>query len=206
MRVASPDYLARRGAPQVPANLLVHACLHYRFPNSGKLETSALRRAAGEPELPLPTSSLPRALARQQTSFAQGPGLRRFPVCPGVSARRKPAASRAQVVCAAAKARPRSTPTASADRAHRRHHCHQQTHLEGQGPRHRIQSYVEYVLTPGHEIPGVLAALDGSSELAAVKRQYQHAFIEKCQAILAPFAGPQGMSPVGLWAMVKRSK
>jgi len=63
-------------------------------------------------------------------------------------------------------------------------------------------SYVECVLVQGREIPGVLAALSGSPELAAVKRQYQQAFIEKCQAILAPFAGPQGMSPASLWAML----
>jgi DNA-binding transcriptional LysR family regulator len=56
--VASPDYLARRGTPQVPADLLEHSCLHYRFPNSGKLEPWALRRAGDEPELPLPTSMI----------------------------------------------------------------------------------------------------------------------------------------------------
>ncbi|SMF98461.1 LysR family transcriptional regulator [Burkholderia singularis] len=58
MLVASPDYLARRGTPQVPADLLGHTCLHYRVPNSGRLETWALRRAAGEPELVLPTSMI----------------------------------------------------------------------------------------------------------------------------------------------------
>lgn len=63
-------------------------------------------------------------------------------------------------------------------------------------------SYIECVLTQGREIPGVLAALSGSPELAAVKRQYQQAFIEKCQAILAPFAGPQGVSLASLWAML----
>ncbi|ACO79725.1 TetR family regulatory protein [Azotobacter vinelandii CA] len=63
-------------------------------------------------------------------------------------------------------------------------------------------SYIECVLTQGREIPGVLAALGGSPELAAVKRQYQQAFIEKCQTILAPFAGPQGVSLASLWAML----
>ncbi|MFG6433061.1 TetR/AcrR family transcriptional regulator [Roseateles sp. LYH14W] len=63
-------------------------------------------------------------------------------------------------------------------------------------------SYVECVLTQGREIPGVLAALSGSPELAAVKRQYQQAFIEKCQGILAPFAGSQGVSLASLWAML----
>ncbi len=63
-------------------------------------------------------------------------------------------------------------------------------------------SYVNCVLTQGREIPGVLAALDGAPELAAIKRQYQQAFIEKCQRILAPYAGPQGVSPASLWAML----
>ena len=63
-------------------------------------------------------------------------------------------------------------------------------------------SYVACVLTQGREIPGVLAALGGSPELVAVKRQYQQAFIEKCQAILAPFTGPQGVSLASLWAML----
>ncbi|KQR62505.1 TetR/AcrR family transcriptional regulator [Acidovorax sp. Leaf160] len=63
-------------------------------------------------------------------------------------------------------------------------------------------SYVACVLTQGREIPDVLAALGGSPELAAVKRQYQQAFIEKCEAIFAPFAGPKGVSPAGLWAML----
>jgi DNA-binding transcriptional LysR family regulator len=49
MLVASPDYLARRGIPEVPADLLDHTCLHYRFPNSGKLEPWALRQAPEKP-------------------------------------------------------------------------------------------------------------------------------------------------------------
>lgn len=62
--------------------------------------------------------------------------------------------------------------------------------------------YVECVSAQGREIPGVLAALNGSPELAAVKTQYQHAFIKKCQDILAPFAGPQGVSLAGMWGML----
>lgn len=63
-------------------------------------------------------------------------------------------------------------------------------------------SYVDCVLTQGREIPGVLAALSGSPELAAVKRQYQLAFIEKCQKTLAPFAGRRGVASASLWAML----
>lgn len=62
--------------------------------------------------------------------------------------------------------------------------------------------YVECVSAQGREIPGVLAALNGSPELAAVKTQYQHAFIKKCQDILAPFAGPKGVSLASVWGML----
>lgn len=62
--------------------------------------------------------------------------------------------------------------------------------------------YVACVSAQGREIPGVLAALNGSPELAAVKTQYQHAFIRKCQDILAPFAGTQGVSLASMWGML----
>lgn len=63
-------------------------------------------------------------------------------------------------------------------------------------------SYVACVLTQGSEIPGLLAALAGSPDLAAVKRQYQKAVIEKCTAILAPFAGADGIPVASAWAML----
>lgn len=63
-------------------------------------------------------------------------------------------------------------------------------------------SYVECVMSQGREIPGVLAALNGSPELETVKRQYQQVFIEKCQSILAPFCGPQSISLASMWAMI----
>ncbi|QMV61894.1 TetR/AcrR family transcriptional regulator [Pseudomonas berkeleyensis] len=63
-------------------------------------------------------------------------------------------------------------------------------------------AYVDCVLTQGREIQDVLAALSGSPELAAVKRQYQEAFIKKCAGIFAPFAGPEGVSTASLWAML----
>lgn len=62
--------------------------------------------------------------------------------------------------------------------------------------------YVDCVLTQGREIPGVLAALAGSPELEAVKRDYQLAFIEKCRKVLAPFTGPKGVEQAAFWAML----
>ncbi|WP_029615838.1 TetR/AcrR family transcriptional regulator [Pseudomonas sp. PAMC 25886] len=49
-------------------------------------------------------------------------------------------------------------------------------------------SYVDCVLLQGREIPGVIAALAGSPELEAIKREYDVIFLGKCRDALAPFA------------------
>jgi hypothetical protein len=36
--VAAPAYLAVKGVPLIPDDLKAHACLHHKFPTSGKLE------------------------------------------------------------------------------------------------------------------------------------------------------------------------
>lgn len=56
--VGSPVYFAQHGVPQRPADLAGHPCMHYRFPNSGKLEVWPLLREAGEAEPRLPTSMI----------------------------------------------------------------------------------------------------------------------------------------------------
>jgi len=44
--VAAPNYLTRRGTPAKPDDLVQHACLHYRYPSSGRLEPWPLRHSA----------------------------------------------------------------------------------------------------------------------------------------------------------------
>ncbi|WP_210638812.1 MULTISPECIES: TetR/AcrR family transcriptional regulator [unclassified Pseudomonas] len=63
-------------------------------------------------------------------------------------------------------------------------------------------SYVECVLLQGREIPGVIAALTSSPELERIKREYEAVFLDKCRAVLEPFAGPRGITQAGLRAML----
>ncbi|MFJ5438921.1 LysR family transcriptional regulator [Pectobacterium brasiliense] len=77
--VAAPDYLTQRGIPQIPVDLMQHACLHYRFPNSGKLEPWALRLPPGEPELPLPTSMICNNIETRVCFALQGLGIAYLP-------------------------------------------------------------------------------------------------------------------------------
>lgn len=77
--VASPDYLARYGTPQAPADLLQHRCLHYRFPRSGKLEPWALRLEPGEPPLQLPTAMVCNNLETRVCFALQGLGIAYLP-------------------------------------------------------------------------------------------------------------------------------
>ncbi|MFK0386608.1 LysR family transcriptional regulator [Agrobacterium sp. NPDC090273] len=60
--VASPDYLAKNGAPQLPEDLLQHQCLHHRFANSGKLEPWPLVRDGRDIKLDLPVSTVASTL------------------------------------------------------------------------------------------------------------------------------------------------
>lgn len=63
-------------------------------------------------------------------------------------------------------------------------------------------AYVDCVLTQGREIPGVVAALEGSPELEQIMRAFRAMFLEKCRALFAPFA-PSGTIPApALWSMM----
>jgi len=77
--VASPDYLARRGVPKTPTDLLHHTCLHYRFPNSGKLEAWALQQAPGEPDVQIPTSMVCNNIETRVCFAMRGLGIAYLP-------------------------------------------------------------------------------------------------------------------------------
>ncbi|TVP43498.1 MAG: LysR family transcriptional regulator [Halomonas sp.] len=46
--VASPEYLSQQGQPQTPADLVDHACLQHKFPNTGKFEAWPFRPMGNE--------------------------------------------------------------------------------------------------------------------------------------------------------------
>jgi DNA-binding transcriptional LysR family regulator len=53
---AAPGYLAERGEPTKPSDLAQHACLHYRYPTSGRLAAWPVRQSrttVGELALPM---------------------------------------------------------------------------------------------------------------------------------------------------------
>lgn len=51
LAVASPEYLARHGEPETPADLSHHACINWRFPGSGKIAGWAFRKQAESAEV-----------------------------------------------------------------------------------------------------------------------------------------------------------
>lgn len=53
--VGSPRYFAEHGTPQVPADLLRHACLLYKFPSTGRMQVWPVS-GDGEPDLNLPAT------------------------------------------------------------------------------------------------------------------------------------------------------
>ncbi|WP_295476698.1 TetR/AcrR family transcriptional regulator [uncultured Pseudomonas sp.] len=73
--------------------------------------------------------------------------------------------------------------------------------LEGKA-RAIAASYIACVLSEGREIPEVLAALSGSSELAELRKQCQRSYIDKCRQVLAPFTGTPGLGLATLWALL----
>lgn len=63
-------------------------------------------------------------------------------------------------------------------------------------------AYVDCVLAQGREIPGVVAALEGSPELEQIMRTFRAMFLEKCRALFVPFAPSGEIRDPALWRMM----
>ncbi|MGY2052479.1 LysR substrate-binding domain-containing protein [Methylobacterium sp. JK268] len=76
--VAAPDYLAARGTPAVPEDLLGHACLRHRYPSTGRLEPWPL--IGDGADLDLPVAVVASTLEPQICLAEEGFGLACLPV------------------------------------------------------------------------------------------------------------------------------
>ncbi|MFZ6644583.1 LysR family transcriptional regulator [Undibacterium sp. TJN25] len=73
--IGSRDYFARAGIPAVPADLKNHACLHHKFPNTGKLERWPLIPDAEGNDVELPTTMVASTMEPLIHLAEQGMGI-----------------------------------------------------------------------------------------------------------------------------------
>lgn len=73
--VAAPAYLQQCGTPMTPSELVHHACLHYRYPSSGKLEPWPLKNAAPGIEEAVPMTMISNSLDALLQLTRQGRGI-----------------------------------------------------------------------------------------------------------------------------------
>jgi DNA-binding transcriptional LysR family regulator len=73
--VASPAYLAERGVPLVPEELVAHACLQHRFSRTGRLRQWPLVRDGVPFEVELPSTAIASAVEPLIALAGQGLGL-----------------------------------------------------------------------------------------------------------------------------------
>ncbi len=71
----SPGYFERRGRPETPEDLVRHACLHHRFPSTGKLERWPMSREGQDVNVELPTAAVASTLEPLIAMAEQGLGL-----------------------------------------------------------------------------------------------------------------------------------
>lgn len=78
--VATPGYLAKRGEPVKPSDLAHHACLHYRYPSTGKLAPWPVRQSRTSPgELALPMTVVVSDLDSLRYLAQKGRGITCLP-------------------------------------------------------------------------------------------------------------------------------
>ncbi|MCY1170440.1 HTH-type transcriptional regulator PgrR [compost metagenome] len=77
--VASPDYLERHGIPHRPDDLKTHACLHYKYPTTGKLDPWPLKRSGRAPSLELPETAVANTIDPLIAMAEQGLGIACLP-------------------------------------------------------------------------------------------------------------------------------
>jgi len=77
--VAAPAYLAAKGVPRTPNDLKAHACLHHRFPTSGRFERWPLRPEHASIEAELPRAAVASTIEPLICMAEQGLGIAYLP-------------------------------------------------------------------------------------------------------------------------------
>lgn len=77
--VAAPTYLANRGQPESPSQLTHHACLRYRYPNSGKLDSWPFEKEGQPIQVDLPQTAIVNSIAPLKEMAIAGIGIALLP-------------------------------------------------------------------------------------------------------------------------------
>jgi DNA-binding transcriptional LysR family regulator len=77
--VAAPAYLAAKGVPKTPDDLKAHACLHHRFPTSGRFEQWPVPPEQAGVEIELPKTAVASTLEPLIYMAEQGLGIAYLP-------------------------------------------------------------------------------------------------------------------------------
>jgi DNA-binding transcriptional LysR family regulator len=77
--VAAPAYLAAKGVPLIPDDLKSHACLHHKFPTSGKFERWPLWPEHAGTETELPRTAVASTIEPLICMAEQGVGIAYLP-------------------------------------------------------------------------------------------------------------------------------
>ncbi|NWA24562.1 LysR family transcriptional regulator [Pseudomonas gingeri] len=73
--VGAPAYFSIHGTPIRPVDLLNHTCIHFRFPQTGKLQTWAIRESPTDAEISLPRSIICNSVEGRICFALQGLGI-----------------------------------------------------------------------------------------------------------------------------------
>jgi DNA-binding transcriptional LysR family regulator len=73
--VGSPLYFAKAGVPKTPADLVTHACLHHRYPTSGKLQRWPFSKSGPYADLALPVAAAVSSIEPLVSLAERGMGI-----------------------------------------------------------------------------------------------------------------------------------
>jgi DNA-binding transcriptional LysR family regulator len=73
--VGAPGYFAKHGKPVTPRDLLGHSCIHFRFPQTGKLQSWSIGNGMDEQGLDLPRSIICNSVEGRVCFALKGLGI-----------------------------------------------------------------------------------------------------------------------------------